>query len=148
MKASSPTTWWPSRSRRSHRCEPMNPAAPVTRHFMGRPPATWHTCCGTGILAACPATVPSRNWLEGEAMSEITHSTPRSRIPLLALVLELLAHALCWAAFLGAWVVVPARLDHTFRDYNMKLPWATELVMSLWRTTSPFFVLMPLFLLL
>jgi type II secretory pathway component PulF len=69
-------------------------------------------------------------------------------MPLLALVLELLVHALCWTALLVAWVVVPARLEHTFRDYNMKLPWGTQMVMSLWRTTGQFFVLMPLFLLL
>src|ERR1700730_11621989 len=31
-----PTTSWPSASSRSHRCEPMKPAAPVTTAFIGR----------------------------------------------------------------------------------------------------------------
>src|SRR2546430_2614569 len=40
MNASRPTTSWPSQSSRSHRCEPMNPAAPVTRHFIPEPPCS------------------------------------------------------------------------------------------------------------
>src|SRR5438445_8266048 len=36
-----PTTSWPSASRRSLRCEPMNPAAPVTTDFIEGKPAGW-----------------------------------------------------------------------------------------------------------
>src|SRR5579871_1519146 len=34
MKASNPVTLCPQRSNSSHKCEPMNPAAPVTMHFI------------------------------------------------------------------------------------------------------------------
>src|SRR5207244_6401691 len=34
MKASIPVTWCPPLSSSSHRCEPMNPAAPVTTYFI------------------------------------------------------------------------------------------------------------------
>src|SRR5690348_17733646 len=37
MKASTPTTSWPSAISRSARCEPMKPAAPVTRHRIAHP---------------------------------------------------------------------------------------------------------------
>src|SRR5579872_1483723 len=38
MNASRPRTWQPSASRRSHKWEPMKPAAPVTRQSMSRSP--------------------------------------------------------------------------------------------------------------
>src|SRR5262245_27138198 len=69
MKASSPTTWWPSRSRCSHSCEPMKPAAPVTRHFMVGPP--WgETRSGPQLLSQelvdpLPGLTPA--FLRGEA---------------------------------------------------------------------------------
>src|SRR5262245_56855370 len=37
MNASSPHTSCPAASKASHRCEPMNPAAPVTTHFIPGP---------------------------------------------------------------------------------------------------------------
>ena len=41
-----PTTWWPSTSRRSTRCEPMNPAAPVTTTFTRTPLVPVPAACG------------------------------------------------------------------------------------------------------
>src|SRR5580700_5183870 len=42
MNASTPTTSCPSPSNRSQRWEPINPAAPVTRHFTRKSPKLFH----------------------------------------------------------------------------------------------------------
>lgn len=47
------------------------------------------------------------------------------------IVSALVIHFLLWSALLGSLVVAGPRFDRMFRDYNMKLPATTELVVSL-----------------
>jgi len=81
-------------------------------------------------------------------MSQEPLPPPRPRPPFALLLLEWLVHAGCWCGLFIAWEVVPARLEQKFRDYNMKMPWATEVVMTLWRWSNTYFFLLPLALLL
>ena len=50
-------------------------------------------------------------------------------------LLELLVHALCWGTLIVAWMIVPARMLATFRNYNMALPAMTQTLFGVWRLT-------------